>query len=104
MQSPAALFKVLSDPIRFAIVESLAAGGESCACELLARFTITQPTLSHHMKVLCAAGLVRSRKVGTWMHYSLVPPALRELSDRLSSLAEKADAAAGASADCGVCG
>lgn len=87
MQNTAALFKVLADPVRFAIIESLAKDGESCACELLDRFTISQPTLSHHMKVLCAAGLVGSRKLGTWMHYTLERQAFADLIGVLTPLA-----------------
>ncbi len=45
--------------------------GELCACEILEKFSITQPTLSHHMKILCDCGLVNGRKEGKWMHYSL---------------------------------
>jgi len=64
------LFKALADPTRLEIVD-MVSGGELCACEILARFSITQPSLSHHMKVLCACGLVRGRKEGKWTYYSL---------------------------------
>ena len=46
-------------------------GGEKCACHLLEALNITQPTLSHHMKILCDAGIVIGRKEGKWMHYSI---------------------------------
>ena len=49
----------------------LLATGEKCACKLLEEFQITQPTLSHHMKILCDTGLVVGRKEGKWMHYSI---------------------------------
>ena len=62
--------KALSDPHRLAIVQKLA-DGEKCACKLLEAFEITQPTLSHHMKILCGCGLVTSRKEGKWSHYRL---------------------------------
>ena len=64
------LFKALADTNRLIIVEMLSRG-ELCACEILDRFNITQPTLSHHMKVLCDCGLVNGRKEGKWMHYSI---------------------------------
>lgn len=66
----ALLCKALSDSNRLRIVRMLS-GGEMCACKLLERFEITQPTLSHHMKTLCDCGLVDVRKDGKWCHYSL---------------------------------
>ena len=73
----ATIFKALGDPKRVQILDILSCG-EQCACDILAYFDFTQPTLSHHMKVLMQAGLVQSRKSGTWHHYSLsYPPFLR---------------------------
>jgi len=66
----ALLFKALSDPNRLMIVDMLSCG-ELCACIILEKFQITQPTLSHHMKTLCESGLVNGRKDGKWMYYSL---------------------------------
>jgi len=66
----ALLFKALSDPNRLMIVDMLSCG-ELCACIILEKFQITQPTLSHHMKRLCESGLVNGRKYGKWMYYSL---------------------------------
>jgi len=63
-------FKALSDSNRLKIVDILSCG-EKCACEILNNFNFTQPTLSHHMKVLIDCGLVNSRKDGTWNYYSL---------------------------------
>lgn len=62
--------KALGDSNRLRIVRVLLEG-EMCACRLLEQFSITQPTLSHHMKVLCDCGLVNVRKEGKWSHYSL---------------------------------
>ncbi len=84
MTSLPELFKALSDPVRYSLVESLAENGESCACELLDRCTVSQPTLSHHMKALCASGLVSSRRVGTWVHYSLDRASFQSLSSTLA--------------------
>ena len=64
------IFKALCDENRVRIL-ALLKGGEKCACKLLAALDIVQPTLSHHMKILCDSGLVVSRKEGKWMHYSL---------------------------------
>ena len=66
----AELFKALSDENRLQIVEMLT-DGELCACKILEKFSITQPTLSHHMKILCDSGLVKGRKQGKWTHYSI---------------------------------
>ena len=66
----ARFFKALSDPNRLMILDMLSCG-ELCACVILEKFNITQPTLSHHMKSLCSSGLVTGRKEGTWIHYSL---------------------------------
>jgi ArsR family transcriptional regulator, arsenate/arsenite/antimonite-responsive transcriptional repressor len=66
-----AIFKALSEPARLRILEMLS-HGEQCACELLEGLSISQPTLSHHMRVLTDCGLVSGRKEGTWMYYSIV--------------------------------
>ena len=66
----AQFFKVLSDPNRLMIVDMLSCG-ELCACVILEKFNITQPTLSHHMKSLCDSGLIKGRREGKWMYYSL---------------------------------
>ena len=66
----AELFKALSDVNRLQIVEMLT-DGELCACRILEKFNITQPTLSHHMKALCDCGLVKGRKQGKWTYYSI---------------------------------
>ena len=66
----AGIFKALSDENRVKILKLLR-GGEKCACHLLSALNISQPTLSHHMKILCDAGIVTGRKEGKWMHYSI---------------------------------
>lgn len=65
-----AICKALSDVNRLQIIELLSEG-EKCACKLLEKFNITQPTLSHHMKILCECGLVNAKKEGKWSHYSI---------------------------------
>lgn len=64
------VFKALADENRLEILELLT-DGEKCGCELLEALRIGQSTLSHHMHILCEAGLVDARKEGKWMHYSL---------------------------------
>lgn len=66
----AIICKALGDSNRLQIVQMLS-DGEKCGCKLLEAFDITQPTLSHHMKILCECGLVNDRKEGKWHHYSL---------------------------------
>lgn len=64
------IFKALCDENRVQILRILQ-GGELCACHLLEKMNLSQPTLSHHMKILCDSGLVNGRKDGKWMHYSI---------------------------------
>ncbi len=64
------MIKALADENRLAILKLLQ-DGEKCGCVILEELNITQPTLSHHMKILCDSGLVDSCKEGKWMHYSL---------------------------------
>lgn len=64
------IFKALSDPKRLKILDLLSCG-EKCACEILEYFNFTQPTLSHHMKVLIDSGLVDTRKEGIWNYYKI---------------------------------
>ena len=68
----AKVFKAFCDENRLQILERLRSG-EKCACVLLDDLHITQSTLSHHMKILCDAGVVNGRKEGKWVHYSIDP-------------------------------
>ena len=70
LEKVSAICKALSDPNRLKII-ALLTDGEKCACRLLEEFNITQPTLSHHMKILSNCDLVTVRKDGKWSHYSL---------------------------------
>ncbi len=81
----ALICKALGDSNRLKIVEMLS-DGEKCGCKLLEAFNITQPTLSHHMKILCECGLVVARKDGKWSHYSLSCEALEKFKNFISSL------------------
>ena len=79
------IFKALSDQNRLQIIEILSCH-EKCACEILKNFDITQPTLSHHMKVLMDCGLVECNKKGTWNYYKLSFKMYRELIESLKQL------------------
>ena len=78
-------FKALGDPTRVAILNRLATAGEVCVCDLNAVFDLSQPTISHHLKLLREAGLVESERRGTWAYYRLVPEAIAELASALRS-------------------
>ena len=81
----AAIFKAFADENRIQILELLR-DGERCACRLLEEMKITQPTLSHHMKILCDAGIVVGRKEGKWMHYSISEDGLENVRNYLEEL------------------
>ena len=66
----AEIFKAFCDENRIRILEMLQTG-EKCGCMLLEELNVTQPTLSHHMKILCDAGIVEGRKEGKWTHYKI---------------------------------
>ena len=66
----ALIFKAFCDENRIRILKMLTSG-EKCACKMLEELNVTQPTLSHHMKILCDSGVVVGRKEGKWMHYSI---------------------------------
>jgi ArsR family transcriptional regulator len=79
-------FKALADPVRLQLLNLIATAetGEACACDLVEPVGKSQPTVSHHLKVLREAGLVQSQKRGTWVWYSVVPSRLDELRRVLS--------------------
>ena len=77
--------KALGDPVRLQLVDVLRKhAGEVCVCELVPLFDVSQPTLSHHLKVLRQAGIVDSERRGLWAYYYVQPEALKELSAWLS--------------------
>lgn len=87
----AEMFKALCDENRIKILKLLQSG-EKCACVLLDDLHITQPTLSHHMKILCDSGIVVGRKDGKWMHYSISQVGAKNAISVLGSLTSAADA------------
>jgi ArsR family transcriptional regulator len=78
--------KALADPTRLRLVSIVAAhqGGEACVCELTEPLGLTQPTISHHLKVLVDAGIFTRDKRGVWAYYALRPGTLQALADILS--------------------
>ena len=84
----ASMFKAFCDENRLQILELLQ-DGERCACRLLDEMKITQPTLSHHMKILCDSGVVVGRKEGKWMHYSISKDGLEDVMNYLNELMKK---------------
>lgn len=81
----ARLLKALADPVRLRLVSMVAAheGGEACVCDLTEPLGLTQPTVSHHLKILVDAGIFSRDKRGVWAYYALRPGALRALADVL---------------------
>ncbi|MER7128206.1 ArsR/SmtB family transcription factor [Streptosporangium saharense] len=82
----ARVFKALGDPVRLRILSIVAshAGGEACVCDITGAFDLSQPTISHHLKVLKDVGLLTSERRASWVYYRAVPERLAELSDLLS--------------------
>ena len=80
-------FKALADPTRVAIVNRLAATDECCVCDLTGAFELSQPTISHHLRLLREAGLVEASRRGTWAYYRLIPEAVAELRAALGAAA-----------------
>lgn len=87
----AKVFKALGDPVRLRLLSLIASreGGEVCVCELTPAFDLSQPTISHHLKLLRQAGLIDCERRGTWVYYWLLPEAL----DRLATVLEAPQAA-----------
>jgi ArsR family transcriptional regulator len=81
----AAVAKALGDPVRLQLVDVLRKhAGKVCVCELVPLFDLSQPTVSHHLKVLRDAGIVGSEREGLWAYYYVFPGALEALSDWLT--------------------
>jgi ArsR family transcriptional regulator, arsenate/arsenite/antimonite-responsive transcriptional repressor len=84
-QRMAAIAKALGDPVRLQLVDVLRKhAGKVCVCELVPLFDLSQPTVSHHLKVLREAGIVGSERQGLWAYYYVIPEAVKELTAWLS--------------------
>ncbi len=79
------MFKALGDPVRLRLLSLIAShpGGEACVCEISTNFDVSQPTISHHLKLLRLAGLLDCERRGTWVYYRVIPSALQQLSSVL---------------------
>lgn len=86
-QRLAGLLKVIADPTRLRLLSMVAAhaDGEACICDLTEPVALSQPTVSHHMKVLAEAGLLKRQQRGKWAYYRLVPGALDALARLVSA-------------------
>lgn len=87
-QENARIFKAFCDENRLMILELLQSG-EKCACKLLDDLNISQSTLSHHMKILCEAGIVVGRREGKWTHYSICEAGRKEAIARLEAITKE---------------
>src|SRR5690242_21802207 len=89
------MFKALGDPVRLRLLSMIASreGGEICVCELTPAFDLSQPTISHHLKLLKQAGLIDSERRGTWVHYRLLPA----MTDMLAAVLTRPGGGSGAS-------
>ena len=84
----AKVFKALSDPVRLRLMSMIASrgeGGEVCVCELTPAFDLSQPTISHHLRLLRQAGLIDCERRGTWVYYWVLPDVLGRLAGFLTT-------------------
>ncbi|HET7013886.1 MAG TPA: metalloregulator ArsR/SmtB family transcription factor [Streptosporangiaceae bacterium] len=82
----AQIFKALGDPVRLRLVSLISArqGGQACVCDLTGAFDLSQPTISHHLRVLREAGLIDCERRGKWVFYRLIPATLERMAALLS--------------------
>lgn len=99
LKKAVSLFHALSDETRLALLDQLK-GGERCVCELTDAMNAGQSRLSFHLKVLKDAGLLRDRREGRWMYYSINPEAIEEFQEIVDGLKHAAKSAASASRCC----
>jgi ArsR family transcriptional regulator len=93
------ILKALSDETRLKIVDMLS-GGELCACRILEHFSITQPTLSYHMRILCDCEVVKGVRDGAWMRYSLNKEILEDVSKLFDGFLADREQNCDCNADC----
>ncbi|MCV7285040.1 helix-turn-helix transcriptional regulator [Mycolicibacterium wolinskyi] len=88
--------KALADPVRLQLFSAVAshAGGEACVCDISVGLDVSQPTVSHHLKVLRDAGLLTSERRASWVYYAVVPEALASLSVLLGAVSDNAEVSA----------
>lgn len=83
------LLKALADPVRLRLMSLVLSheGGEACVCDLLPAFDLSQPTISHHLKVLHEAGLLNREKRGVWVYYQARPEAMEAMLNLFAAVA-----------------
>ena len=81
-----ARLRALAHPVRLGMLRALAASPETCACDFTELFAVSQPTISQHLKVLREAGLVRTRRQGTQIYYSIADDALGAVAESIAGL------------------
>lgn len=79
-ETAAALLKAVADPVRLRLMSVIAANDETCVCEMTGEFDVSQPTISHHLRVLREAGWVDSERRGTWVYYRPRPDAIEAVA------------------------
>jgi ArsR family transcriptional regulator len=86
-----AMFKALGDPVRLRLLSMIASGPDAgvCVCELTPAFELSQPTISHHLKLLRLAGLVDCERRGTWVYYWVRPETTERMAAMLSSVSDR---------------
>lgn len=84
-QRIAPMFKALGDPVRLQLAARIAASGRTCVCDLTPHFSLSGPTISHHLKVLREAGLIDCERKGTWVYYWIRPESLATLAALLQA-------------------
>ena len=89
-ESAVTLLKAVADPVRLRLMSLIAAADETCVCELSGEFDVSQPTISHHLRVLREAGWVDSERRGTWVYYRPRPEAIAALGSLFSTTAAPA--------------
>jgi len=89
------LLRAVADPLRLRILRQLAQVGAVCACDIAAGYSVSQPTVSHHLRVLREAGWIEGRRRGTWIWYSVRPEAAERLRHLAEGLRPETDEASG---------
>jgi len=93
----AGVLKALADPARLRLLSLIQASpdGEACVCDLTAPIGLSQPTVSHHLRILTESGLLEREKRGVWAYYRLVPTAIQQVADLLTPPRKRAAKRAG---------
>lgn len=88
MKNLAEIFKAMGDPVRLEMI-NLLLGKEMCVCDILAAFNLSQPNVSHHLKILKHVGLVNDKREGKWVYYSLNAEVIGLVQEILQEYADK---------------